>query len=310
MSAVVARPRGAGPRGKMGSTRHGIEPRSLGYILVAPAVLAIIVVAIVPLAQGFWYSLFHYRLTDPLNTRFVGLANYQYLFTQDPYFWPDMGVTVYFTIATVVLETALGMAFALVMHRSFRGRGLMRAAVLVPWAIPTVISAKMWAFMWNDQEGVINGVLQQLHIIKSPIVWLASANTALPAIIITDVWKTAPFMALLLAGLQTISEDLYEAAKIDGATGLQAFWRVTLPLLRPALVVALIFRTLDAFRVFDVIFTMTGGASGTESIGVYNYRTWNELNIGYSSAISAVIFICIVGIATLYMRALGRSPTS
>jgi trehalose/maltose transport system permease protein len=133
----------------------------------------------------------------------------------------------------------------------------------------------------------------------------------MPAIFITDVWKTAPFMALLLlAGLQTISADLYEAAKIDGATGMQAFWRVTLPLIRPALVVALIFRTLDAFRVFDLIFTMTGGASGTESIGVYNFRTWNELNIGYSSAISVVIFVCIVGIATVYMRVLGQSPTA
>src|SRR5262249_49759529 len=158
------------------------------------------------------------------------------------FFWPDMGVTLYFTVVTVLLETLLGLVFALVMHRSFRGRGLMRASVLVPWAIPTVISAKMWALMWNDQLGVINGVLQQLNIINSPTVGLAPANAALPAIFITDVWKTAPFMALLiLAGLQTISGDLYEAAKIDGATGLQAFWRVTLPLLRPALVVALIF---------------------------------------------------------------------
>jgi ABC-type sugar transport system permease subunit len=305
MSAVAAR-----PRAKIGSTRYGIEPRFLGYAMVAPAIIAIIIVAIFPLAQGFWYSLFHYHLDDPSSTHFVGLANYQYLFTQDEFFWPDMGVTLYFTVVTVLLETLLGLVFALVMHRSFRGRGLMRAAVLVPWAIPTVISAKMWALMWNDQLGVINGVLQQLNLIKSPIVWLATANTALPAIFITDVWKTAPFMALLLlAGLQTISGDLYEAAKIDGATGIQAFWRITWPLLRPALLVALIFRTLDAFRVFDVIFTMTQGSSGTESIAIYNFRTWNELNIGYSSTISVVIFVCIVGISTLYMRALGRRPT-
>jgi ABC-type sugar transport system permease subunit len=168
----------------------------------------------------------------------------------------------------------------------------------------------MWQWMWNDQQGVINALLMKLHIISSPVVWLANPSTAMPAIIITDVWKTAPFMALLLlAGLQTIPEDLYEAAKIDGATGIQAFLRVTFPLLRPALVVALIFRTLDAFRVFDVIFTMTQGSSGTESIAVYNFRTWNELNIGYSSTISVIIFICIVGISTLYMRVLGRRPT-
>ncbi len=303
MSVVAAGPR---PRAKIGSTRYGIEPRALGYLLVAPAVLMIIAVAIAPLAQGLWYSLLHYHLDDPTATHFVGLANYSFLLTQDPFFWPDMGTTAYFTVATVVLETVLGMVFALVMHRKFRGRGLMRAAVLVPYAIPTVISAKMWQWMWNDQLGVINGILQSLHIIKTPIVWLASSTTAIPAIILTDVWKTTPFIALLLlAGLQTISEDLYEAARIDGATGWQAFWRITLPLLRPALMVALIFRTLAAFQVFDVIFTMTQGSSGTESIAIYNYRTWNELNIGYSSAISVVIFICVLIISVLYMRALG-----
>lgn len=304
----------AAPRRKSGSTRYGIEPRALGYVLVAPAVLLIIIVAIMPLLQGFWYSLLHYHLDDPLATHFVGLANYQYLLLgQDPFFWPDIWTTVQFTVATVLVETILGMVFALVMHRSFKGRGIMRAAVLVPWAIPTVISAKMWQWMWNDQLGVINGVLEQLHLMKAsaPLVWLASPSTAVPAIIITDVWKTTPFMALLLlAGLQTISGDIYEAAKIDGATGWQAFWRVTLPLVRPALLVALIFRTLDAFRVFDVIFTMTQGASGTESIAIYNYRTWNELNIGYSSAISVIIFICIVGMASAYMWALGRRPTA
>ena len=308
MSVVATR-----PRAKMGRASRGIEPRALAYLLVAPAIVLIVAVAIVPLVQGFWYSLLHYHFTDPLHTHWVGLANYQFLLTKDPYFWPDIGVTVYFTVATVLLETALGMVFALVMHRSFRGRGFMRASVLVPWAIPTVISAKMWQWMWNDQLGVINGVLQALHLQspKNPVVWLSDPSTAMPAIIITDVWKTTPFMALLLlAGLQTISEDLYEAGRIDGATGWQAFWRITFPLLRPALLVALIFRTLDAFRVFDVIFTMTQGSSGTESIAIYNYKTWNELNIGYSSAISVVIFMCILGIAILYMRALGRRPTA
>jgi len=295
------------PRAKARSEGRGIEPRFLGYILITPALLAILAVAIVPLAQGFWYSLFHYHLDDPGSTHFVGLSNYKYALTQDPSFWPDMWVTVYFSVVSVLLETLVGLVFALVMNRAFRGRGLLRAAILVPFAIPTVISAKMWALMWNDQEGVINGVLLQLHIINAPIVWLANASTAMPAIIFTDVWKTAPFMALLLlAGLQNISADLYEAAKIDGATGLQAFLRITLPLLRPALLVALIFRTLDAFRVFDVIFTMTGGSSGTESIGVLTFRRWNELNIGYSSALAVIIFICIVVIATIYMRVLGQ----
>lgn len=286
---------------------YSLEPRFLGYVLVIPAVLLILIVAIVPLVQGFWYSLQHYHLDDPTATHFVGLANFQYLFTQDPFFWPDIQVTVVFTAVTVALETALGLVFALVLHKAFPGRGVMRAAMLVPWAIPTVISARMWAWMWNDQLGIINGILQRLHIISKPVVWLAEPSTALPAIIITDVWKTAPFMALLLlAGLQTIPEDLYEAARIDGATGVGAFLHVTLPLLRPALLVALIFRTLAAFQVFDVIYTMTQGSSGTESIAIYNYKTWNELNIGYSSAISVVIFLCILGISALYMFVLGQ----
>ena len=297
--------------GKRGSNRQALEPRFLGYVLVAPALLLIVVVAIVPLVQGFWFSLKHYHLDDPAATHFVGLANYQYLFSQDPFFWPDIRFTLTFTAATVILETVLGLVFALVLHKSFPGRGLMRAAMLVPWAIPTVISARMWSWMWNDQEGVINGVLQRLHIINTPIVWLAEPSTSVPAIIITDVWKTTPFMALLiLAGLQTIPDDLYEAARIDGATGVQAFLHVTLPLLRPALLVALIFRTLAAFQVFDVIYAMTSGATGTESIAIYNYKTWNELNIGYSSAISVVIFLCILGISALYMFALGRQASS
>ena len=295
-----------GRTGRSGRGR-GVEPRFLGYVLVAPALILIVIVALVPLAQGFWFSLEHYHLDDPGATHFVGLDNYRYLLSKDPYFWPDISTTLIFTVATVLLETALGMVFALVLHRQFRGRGLMRAATLVPWAIPTVISAKMWQWMWDDQEGVINGILTRLHIVQSPVVWLAEASTAMPAIIITDVWKTTPFMALLLlAGLQTIPEDLYEAARIDGSTGLQAFLHVTLPLLRPALLVALIFRTLAAFQVFDVIFTLTKGASGTESIAIYNYRTWNELNIGYSSAISVVIFLCILLISALYMFVLGR----
>ncbi len=293
--------------GRSGRKGYSLEPRFLGYVLAAPAVLMILIVAIVPLVQGFWYSLQHYHLDDPTATHFVGLANFQYLLTQDPYFWPDMQVTVVFTVITVLLETALGLVFALVLHKSFPGRGLMRAAMLVPWAVPTVISARMWSWMWNDQEGVINAILQKLHIISSPVVWLAEPSTAMPAIIITDVWKTTPFMALLiLAGLQTIPEDLYEAARIDGATGVGAFLHVTLPLLRPALLVALIFRTLAAFQVFDVIYAMTQGSSGTESIAIYNYKTWNELDIGYSSAISVVIFLCILAISVLYMFVLGR----
>jgi len=283
-----------------------VEPRFLGYVLVAPALILIVIVALVPLAQGFWFSLQHYHLDDPGATRFVGLDNYRYLLSKDPYFWPDISTTLIFTVATVLLETALGMVFALVLHRQFRGRGLMRAATLVPWAIPTVISAKMWQWMWDDQEGVINGILTRLHIVQSPVVWLAEASTAMPAIIITDVWKTTPFMALLLlAGLQTIPEDLYEAARIDGSTGLQAFLHVTLPLLRPSIVVACIFRTITALQTFDIPATMTRGGPGnaTTTLAMYIHQTTVDfLDLGYGSALAVAMFVLSTAISVVYLR--------
>lgn len=284
----------------------------LGYALVAPAILLILAVAIYPLFTGIWYSFLHYDLefTPPGTTDFVGLRNYQHLL-QDARFWSDLWTTLYFTIATVAIETVLGLVFALVIHRKFPGRGLMRAAVLVPWAIPTIITAQIWKWMWNDQLGVINAILQQLHILRTSVVWLGNPATSLPAIIITDVWKTTPFMALLiLAGLQVISDDLYEAARIDGASAWQAFWSVTLPLLRPSLTVALIFRTLQAFQVFDVIYALTQGASGTESLGMYDQEVWQQLQISYSSTISVAIFVVILVISGIYIRVLGQQETN
>jgi ABC-type sugar transport system permease subunit len=193
------------------------------------------------------------------------------------------------------------------MNKPFPGRGLVRTAVLVPWAIPTVVSSRIWQWMYNDQFGVINDILLKLQIINQSNAWLGNPNTAMWSIIITDTWKTIPFMALLLlAGLQTIPPELYEAAAIDGASSWQRFWHLTLPLLKPAILVSLIFRTLDAFRVYDVVFVMTHGASGTETLAVLNQRVlFSFLDFGYGSAISVIIFLIIFIFSIIYIKMLG-----
>ncbi len=202
-----------------------------------------------------------------------------------------------------------GFAIAILINRSFTGRGIVRAAVLVPWAIPTVVSAMMWKFMFNDQLGIVNDLLVKAGILDHYIAWLGSKGTALWAIIITDVWKTTPFMALLiLAGLQVIPADIYEAAKVDGATRFQQLVRITMPLVKPAVMVALLFRTLDAFRVFDVVFVMTGGgpANSTETLSMYAQTTlMRYLDFGKGSALAVITFLCVMFISFFYIRFLG-----
>jgi trehalose/maltose transport system permease protein len=198
----------------------------------------------------------------------------------------------------------LGLCIALVVNSAFKGRGLVRTAMLVPWAIPTIVSAQMWKWMYNDVYGVINDFLvRKEHILAQPVAFLSQSGLAMNSIIAVDVWKTTPFMALLLlAGLQVISDDLYEAASIDRANRWQQFWYITLPLLRPAILVALIFRTIDALRVFDIIYVMTSGAAGTESINVYNYRNLIEFQkLGYGSTISVAIFAIIMVFVVIYV---------
>ena len=230
----------------------------LAWILVLPTLLVVVLVAGYPLAQVFYWSFFKADIAFVEPPEFVGLENYAYLF-QDPDFRQALWNTLKFTVVSVSLETVLGLAIALIIHSNFRGRGLVRTAILIPWAIPTVVSAKMWQWMLNDVYGVINVLGVKLGLLSQKVAFLARPELLLPSIIAVDVWKTTPFMALLLlAGLQMIPEELYEAASIDGASRWQQFWSITLPLLTPALVVALIFRTLDALRVFDVVFVMSG----------------------------------------------------
>ena len=269
----------------------------LAWWLLLPSLLVVALVALVPLAQTVYESFTNERLASNRAIQFVGLKNYADLLTDDA-FRHSIWITVAFTVLTVVFEFLLGMGIALVVNSNFKGRGPMRAAMLVPWAIPTVVSAQMWRWMYHDIYGVFNDMLvNRLHLLPQNVAWIADPSTSLPAIAAIDIWKTTPFMALLLlAGLQLIPGDIYEAANVDGANPIQQFFSLTLPLLRPAIVVALIFRTLDSLRVFDVFYVVFGNRSDTQTMAIYaqqNIVAFSDM--GYGGAISVAIFL-IIGI--------------
>lgn len=293
------------------SSIHRQETR-LAILLVTPALVGIIGLAILPILRTIWISLHTLKLNEPgLGQPFVGLQNYVDLVTDQEHRLTGALVnTINFTVFSVALELVLGVAIALLIHRAFIGRGVVRASVLVPWAIPTSVSALMWKFIFDDRLGLFNALLAKFGIVGSQT-WLGDPHTAMGAMIATDVWKTTPFMALLLlAGLQVIPEELYEAARVDGAGPWTSFWRITLPLLKPALLVALVFRTLDAFRVFDLIFVMTGGGPGnsTETLTLYGYKTlMRYLDFGHGSAITVIVFLCVLAITYFYTKVLGAN---
>jgi ABC-type sugar transport system permease subunit len=281
----------------------------LGWALVSPALGVIALIAIFPLGWTLWESLHLHELRMPwLGQPFIGLDNYAEI-VRDPRFWAALGHTVFFTVVSISLELVLGLFLALAMNRAFRGRGFVRAAVLVPWAIPTVVAALLWRFMFESQAGIVNALLVDAGILNKPIVWLIETVTAWVPVILADVWKTTPFVALLLlAGLQNIDATLYEAAAVDGANRWWQLRHITLPLLKPAILVTLIFRTLDAFRVFDLIYVLTGGGPGTstEPVALYTFNALlQNLRFGYGSALSVVIFAITFGLALLYMKGLG-----
>ncbi|HKK27746.1 MAG TPA: sugar ABC transporter permease [Gemmatimonadota bacterium] len=295
--------------------RRGLEARErrLGYELVVPALGVILLVALFPLAWTAWESLHLHDLRMPWRGHpFVGLANYAEAL-QDGRFWAAMGHTAFFTAATVGLELVLGLVLALAMNRAFRGRGLVRAAVLLPWAVPTVVAALLWRFMFGTQGGIANVLLSKLGLVDASFVWFIHERAAWVPVILADVWKMTPFVALLLlAGLQNIDPALYEAARIDGAGAWERFRYVTLPLLKPAILVTLVFRTLDAFRVFDLVYVLTGGGPGTatEPIALYTFDALlRDLRFGYGSALSMIIFLVTFGLAVLYIRGLGLDLT-
>ncbi|WP_059103167.1 carbohydrate ABC transporter permease [Shouchella shacheensis] len=243
-----------------------------------------------------------------LESNFVGLSNYgKYL--QDARMWASLWNTTFFTVVTVAFELALGLGIALLINRAFKGRGIVRASVLIPWAIPTAVAAMMWGFLYDGQSGIVAHYLAQLNIIPENSWLLSTASGGMFSIIVADIWKTTPYMALLLlAGLQTIPESLYEASEVDGANKWQQFWKVTLPLLKSSILVALLFRTLDAFRVFDLIYVLTGGgpANATESISVYAYKTlFAQQNFGEGSVLSVIVFLCVGIISFAYVKLIG-----
>ena len=287
--------------------------RRLAWVFVTPALATILLIAVFPLGWTLWESLHLHDLRLPwLGRPFVGLDNYAEILG-DGRFWEAMAHTAFFTVVSVALELLLGLFLALAMNRAFRGRGLVRAAVLVPWAIPTVVAALLWRFLFDAQAGIVNSVLIDVGVLREPLVWFIHASTAWVPVILADVWKTTPFVALLLlAGLQNIDRSLYEAAAVDGASARSQLWHITLPLLKPAVLVVLIFRTLDAFRVFDLIYVLTGGGPGTstEPIALYTFNTLlQNLRFGYGSALSVIVFLVTFLLAVLYIKGLGVDLT-
>ena len=271
-------------------------------LLLAPALAALLAISVYPILNGLWLSLRDTTLISPTD-RLVGLKNYR-LLLDDGQFWNAWKHTIAFTAASTVLETELGLGMALVLHEQFTGRGLVRAAMLVPWAIPTVVSSKMFGWLFDGQNGLVNHTLRGLDLINRNIGWYSSPDTALLTIIMADVWKTTPFMALLLlAGLQTIPRSLGEAACIDGASSWQYFWQVRLPLLAPTLLIAALLRALDAFRIFDLVYVLTGGgpADSTETLSTLTYKTlFSTLQFGYGSALATAMFVTEAVIALAF----------
>ncbi|WP_113674731.1 carbohydrate ABC transporter permease [Vallitalea guaymasensis] len=284
------------------------QKAKMGYIFIIPSIVLVLVFIVYPVINTINMSLYDLRIqTLAEGKKFVGFDNYIKLFS-DKTFIESLKFTLMFTVVAVTLETLIGMIFALIMNKAIPGQGIIRTAVLVPWAIPTIVSGLMWQFMYSDQYGIINLILSKLHLIQDYIPWLIEKNTAIIAVIIADVWKTTPYMSLLiLSGLQTVPESLYEAASLDGANKVQRFFRITLPIIKPVVVVAILFRVLATFRIYDLVVALTSGgpADGTQSLSLYTIKTYfNFGNLGYGATLAVVTFIISLLISFLFMDAL------
>jgi trehalose/maltose transport system permease protein len=300
--------RPARERGPLGRRQYSLiaRDRRFGYLLVAPAVIALLAITTYPLVYNIWNSPHHDVINSGVPPSFAGAYNYQRIFT-DNQFLSALEHNAGFTVVSVALETVVGLSLALALNRNFRGRGLVRAAVFIPWAVPTVVSAQLWKAMFDPQNGFVNYVLGALHLPLAHTTWLGQTTTAWAAILVADAWRNTPFMAIvLLAGLQVIPGDIYEAARIDGASAWRTFRRLTLPLLRPALMVALIFRTLSSFLIFDVVYNMTSGGPGT-STTVLSYLDYQaflvDFDFGYGGAVAIALVVFALLIAAAYVRA-------
>jgi multiple sugar transport system permease protein len=288
-------------KGKPELSEGARAERRLGWLLCAPAVIVMLAVAGFPIGYAVWLSLERYNLELPQDIKFVGLSNYAAVLSS-PYWWQALKVTVIITIFSVAITLVLGMLLAMVMYRTLFGRGTVRTASLVPYGIVTVAAAYGWQYAWTPNEGYLSAAFNN----SAP---LTTEYKAIAVIILAEIWKTTPFMGLLLlAGLSLVPEDLQKAAKVDGATAWQRFTKITLPLMKPAILVALLFRTLDSFRVFDSIFILTAGANNTGSVSILAWdNLFNALNLGIGSAISIVIFICVAIIAVLFIKGFGTA---
>ena len=289
------------------------------WLFLAPMLIVLAAVAGWPLIRTVYFGFTDASLADLEAARWIGFGNYLSVLSLpsgrviydgllvDPVWWRAVWNTVRFTLISVSCETVLGLIVALALNANFHGRGIVRAAILVPWAIPTVVSAKMWQWMLNDQFGILNDALLGLGLIETKIAWTASADTAMFAVLIVDIWKTTPFMALLiLAALQMLPQEIYEVARLDGVSPWKVFWRVTLPLIRPALMVAVIFRALDALRIFDLIYVLTPNNVQTKSMSVFARENLFEFDkFAYGSAASTLLFVILALLTIIYIR-IGR----
>jgi multiple sugar transport system permease protein len=292
--------------GKKVLSERARSERRLGLLLVAPAALVMLAVTAYPILYAVWLSLHRSDLRFPDDTEFIGLANYGTVLTSSLW-WQDVFHTVVLTVASVGLELVLGMLLALAMHRAIFGRGLIRTSSLIPYGIVTVVAAFAWRLAFAKAEGgFIPGLL---GLENDPLAATETFSTYVVAIL-AETWKTTPFMALLLlAGLALVPDELHEAAKVDGASAWQRFWRITIPLMKPAILVALLFRTLDAFRIFDTVYILSGstGNRSIETVSVLGYNTLlNRLNLGLGSAVSVLIFLCVALIAAGFIALMGR----
>jgi multiple sugar transport system permease protein len=295
-STAPARPARAAPR----VTERASEERRLGWLLCAPAVAVMALVTLYPIGYAVWLSLQRYDLRLPGAHAFVGLRNYGTVLGSSLW-WQDFLATVVITVASVVVELAVGMALALFMHRAVFGRRTVRTSILIPYGIVTVVAAFTWQFAFTPDLGFVN---TWFHTHQA---WLTQRGTSFLVITLTEVWKTTPFMSLLLlAGLAIVPEELQEAAKVDGATGWQRFAKVTLPTMKAAVLVAVLFRTLDAFRIFDTVFIQTKGANNTETLSFLGYNQLiNRVNLGVGSAVSVLLFACVILLAVLFVKGFG-----
>jgi len=315
----------------MSIRRQELSSRQLAWILLLPSILIILCVIIGPLVFAFYLSFYKAEpIIGGISTKFVSFSNYIHYFLKDPLFWSSVRITTYFTVVSLIVELILGIGMALVLNKSFVGRPLVRSIILLPWALPTVVNARMWEWIYAGSSfGALNGLMKVLHIFPADYdkVWLGfdvplhnipligkfmewvGASTALNMIIIADTWKVTPLVTLLvLAALQTIPDSYYEAAGIDGANGWSQFWKITLPLLRPVLLVVLVLRTMELFRVFDIIYILM--QYSIRVVGIYTFETGMKfLHFGKGSALSFLVGLFILGIALVYVKLLYSEET-